>query len=209
MISLEPETQITDVRPGIFIYRGFSSKDEFARAQSSGFSPEKPLESTAEAIALFQRDMPVEHIMERKKRVFVSFSFQLEVAIYYATTNKRGEKHDGYVAKARLPEHLKQVSVGRFPCAYSGNNATGNNPTEWIDPRHFVPEKADNLRQREEMLSRARCDDEFLLAKGRVFPICVKPVKASECDSVFLPWSKWGEKINIGGEYHDKAIEDS
>ena len=84
MISLEPETLITDVRPGIFIYRGFSSKDEFSRAQSSGFSPEKPLKSTAEAIALFQRDMPVEHIMERKKRVFVSFSFQLEVAIYYA-----------------------------------------------------------------------------------------------------------------------------
>jgi len=72
-----------------------------------------------------------------------------------------------------------------------------------------VPEKADNLRQWKEMLSRARRDDEFLLAKGRVFPICVKPVKASECDSAFLPWSKLGEKINIGGEYHDKAIENS
>lgn len=183
MIQITPAVQLTEWSDSAF--RGISSQqyDELGRRKC--FEPREPLCTPAEVIALFARNIPVEHVLSIKTKHFVSCTFQERIAIYYATN---GGKQDGYLVKIKLPS-IRVVQQAGVLVVYEGSDGT-----QWIDPRYLI---APNFFGWQKMQARARVDDEILLSGGRVLKVNIRPVRKEEWDDSFLPWAELGEHLQI------------
>lgn len=189
MITVEPAnvplTRIQEAKV-VFVYRGLSPQQYHELNRKGFFEPISPLRDTSELVVLFQRERPLEHVLGREGRRFVSFSFQPDTAIYYAT---HGGQRDGYLAEVRLPQFQSATSYSsNKPVVYVGQDGT-----EWIDPRHLII--VEQFLEWNTMKSRTRVDDEILLAKGQVVRFQIREVQKSENPQDFAPWSTWGEKL--------------
>lgn len=179
------------------IYRGFSSVSEYERAQRTGFVPLEPLDANADFFAVLEQDAPVDHVMERKRQHFVSFSLTPRAACCYATSRLKGGKvihycNAGWIAEVVLPSF---TGVSR---AYVGGECSqydGGDESIWIDPRFHLA--GDNWLSWQTMRDRARVDDEILLARGVARVTRIMRVEPSQCDRSFVPWAQSGEKIEI------------
>lgn len=193
------DTPLTSVLDAECVYRGFSDAVEYARARSVGFAPRVPLQAPGSFFGILEQDRPVEHVMQVKRQHFVSFSLQRRVACCYATSRYQNGRSIPYVAVGWIAEvPLPTFTTGYDPDAEKNcSQYDGEDDSIWLDPRFLLA--ARDLLSWRSMWSRARVDDEFLLAHGvaRPRPTCIVRVKPGDCDRTFLPWSEWGAKIKI------------
>lgn len=188
MVIIEPADKLLSFRDATTVYRGINDRQLQQLQWCRGFSPEVPLGTTAEWITLLQSQGPMAHVLDWKRRHFVSFSLRVGTAVWYAT---HGGNSDGYLCSVQLPASVRAViEAGSEPVAYAGCDGT-----EWVDPRHVFVGAASCEWSR--FHARAVRDQEILLAAGVASAGQIVPVDRSQCDPRFAPWAETGEKIHV------------
>ena len=188
MVIIEPTDELLSFRDATTVYRGINERQLQRLRLRRGFSPEVPLGKTAEWITLLQSEGPMAHVLDWKRRHFVSFSLRVGTAVWYATA---GGKSDGYLCSVQLPSSVRAViEGGSEPVAYAGCDGT-----EWVDPRHVFVGAGSFEWSR--FHARAVIDQEILLAAGVASVAQIVRVERSHGDARFTPWAETGEKVHM------------
>jgi hypothetical protein len=188
MVTIEAATQPMSFLDATTVFRGINER-QFRDLQAKGvITPRHSTGWTAETLTLFSPSTAINHVLEKMREHCVSFTLQVGTAVWYATS---GGTLDGYVVVARLPKVVRAVIEGSdAPVAYSGDDAT-----EWIDPRHLVFGAHQLAWSR--FRSRAVVDQEVLLAGGSVVPAAIHRVAKYQANRRFAPWKVTGEQISV------------
>lgn len=180
------DTPDTPVATPCVLWRGIN-KDQFRRLRDDGWllRPWKPRRLGGWP-TLTVGTTPYAHVLSYDRSRCVSFSLSLPAALYYGTS---GRTEAGYLVKVVV-----------HPCeSINGNVYRCRGGIGLIDPRRYTAMTdvyLANIAAHNAARSRARVDDEILLAEGAVQVIEVYRIGPINCDPNWRPWVEGGERLN-------------